>query len=236
VVDARWHDDDAGRRLLWVTPAALLVTALALGAFLHLLTALPERPPPPPAIQAQVIELPAPAPPAPPQPAPPPPAPEPPPPPRAEPPPKPEPPPPPKLAVPKPAPKPPPPRPTPPPPVAQPAPPTAAPPTPAPPPQAAPAPPVAAPSGGHMSARAIYKPMPAIPEALRRRDIDLVAVARFHVAPDGSAQVELIQGTFEPTLNRALLDALKTWRFFPALDDGKPVAETFDIRLPISVR
>jgi protein TonB len=87
-----------------------------------------------------------------------------------------------------------------------------------------------------MSARAIYRPLPEIPEALRRRNIDVVAVALFRVASDGSAQVELVQGTAEPTLNRALLDTLKTWRFFPALDDGKPTASTIEIRIPISVK
>jgi protein TonB len=87
-----------------------------------------------------------------------------------------------------------------------------------------------------MSARAIYRPLPEIPEALRRRNIDVVAVALFRVAADGSAQVELVQGTAEPTLNRALLDTLKTWRFFPALADGKPTASTIEIRIPISVK
>ena len=86
-----------------------------------------------------------------------------------------------------------------------------------------------------MSARAIYRPLPEIPEALRRRNIDVVAVALFKVAADGSAQVELVQGTFDPVLNRALIETLKTWRYFPAIDDGKPVASTIEIRIPISV-
>jgi len=87
-----------------------------------------------------------------------------------------------------------------------------------------------------MSARAIYKPLPEIPEALRRRQVEAVAVALFRVAADGSAQVELVQGTFDPQLNRALTDTLKTWRFFPALENGKPVASTLEIRIPISVK
>ena len=87
-----------------------------------------------------------------------------------------------------------------------------------------------------MSARAIYQPMPEIPDDLRRRNIDLVAVARFRVAPDGKATVELIQPTPEPTLNRALLERLQSWRFFPALANGKPIASVIDIRVPISVK
>ena len=87
-----------------------------------------------------------------------------------------------------------------------------------------------------MGARALYKPMPEIPDALRRRSLELVALARFKVAADGSAQVELIEPTSEPDLNRALLEALKRWRFFPAMQDGKAVASSVDIRIPVSVK
>jgi len=87
-----------------------------------------------------------------------------------------------------------------------------------------------------MGARALYQPLPELPEALRRRSIEAVAVARFQVAEDGSAQVQLIEPTSDPDLNRALLDSLRRWRFFPALQDGKPVASSVDIRIPVSVK
>lgn len=98
------------------------------------------------------------------------------------------------------------------------------------------APVASAPPGGNLGARAIYKPMPEIPEEFRRRNVEWVAVARFRVAADGSAQVELIEATSEPTLNRVLLDSLKRWRFFPATENGRPVGSTIDIRIPIAVR
>jgi len=94
----------------------------------------------------------------------------------------------------------------------------------------------AAPGGNTTGARAIVKPMPEIPGSLRRHELDLVAVARFRVAADGSAQVELIEATPNPQLNRLLLEALGRWKFFPAIENGKPVASTIDIRIPISVR
>ncbi len=87
-----------------------------------------------------------------------------------------------------------------------------------------------------MGARAIFKPMPEIPEALKRKSVEWVAVARFHVGADGGAQVELAEATREPALNRLLLESLKRWRFFPAVEDGKPIASTIDIRIPITVR
>jgi len=87
-----------------------------------------------------------------------------------------------------------------------------------------------------MGARALYKPLPEIPEALRRHTVDVVALARFKVAADGSAQVELVEPTSDTDLNRALLDSLKRWRFFPAMQNGKPVASSVDIRIPVSVK
>jgi periplasmic protein TonB len=94
----------------------------------------------------------------------------------------------------------------------------------------------ATPSGGTMGARAIDQPMPEIPEELRHRHLSMVAVARFHVAVDGSAEIELIDATADPRLNQALLEALKKWRFFPAMTNGAPIASTIDIRIPIEVR
>lgn len=87
-----------------------------------------------------------------------------------------------------------------------------------------------------MGARAIYKPLPEIPGALRHRAIEVVAVARFQVSAKGIAQVELIEPTSDPDLNRALLESLRRWRFFPGLQAGQPVASTIDIRIPISVK
>ncbi len=236
--------DDPWPRLRWLVPAALGLTLLSQMAFLSLLRQPASRPIVPRPVDVQVIELPAPpasARPAPPER-------------RSSPPPR-------RLDAPSPspvlapseprieAPR------APEPPVAEePVTPSPAATVPVPP---APSPPSAAPStqvpltalppsrgpqdgtpGGtdSMSARAIYKPMPEIPEALRRRTIDLVAVARFRVDATGRAQVELVEPTLDPDLNRALLESLQRWRFFPATQAGRPVASTIDVRIPVSVK
>jgi periplasmic protein TonB len=90
--------------------------------------------------------------------------------------------------------------------------------------------------GGNAGARAIYQPVPEIPVALRHRSLEIVAVARFKVAANGSVQVELTEPTADSDLNRAVLESLRRWRFFPAMQDGKPVASIVEIRIPISVR
>ncbi len=84
-------------------------------------------------------------------------------------------------------------------------------------------------------ARAIYAPLPKIPDDMRDNPFKAVAIARFVVSADGDASVTLVQPTPYPRLNELLLQALKNWRFFPAVEHGKPVASTFEIRIPFVV-
>ena len=81
----------------------------------------------------------------------------------------------------------------------------------------------------------ISQTIPKIPDDLRKEVYSSSAVARFHVAADGSTTVELLTPSQNPRLNRFLLEALKTWRFAPATDNGNPVASTFDIRVHFAV-
>lgn len=90
-------------------------------------------------------------------------------------------------------------------------------------------------SGGTSGARAIYQPAPVIPPELRHQAINLVAVVRFAVAADGSATVTLEQPTPDPRLNQVLVNAFRQWRFFPALEQGKPVGSTITLRVPVTV-
>lgn len=89
---------------------------------------------------------------------------------------------------------------------------------------------------GSSGARAILKPMPQIPDELRQDALSATAIARFHVAIDGTATVELIKPTPNPKLNRLLLDTLKNWRFFPSMKDGKPVASTQELSIKVEVK
>jgi TonB family protein len=87
-----------------------------------------------------------------------------------------------------------------------------------------------------MGARAIYKSMPEIPDELRHHPMTLEAIARFRVAADGTASVELTNPTPNPMLNRALVVSLQRWRFFPAMKQGRPVASIIDLRIPVTVK
>jgi protein TonB len=85
-------------------------------------------------------------------------------------------------------------------------------------------------------ARAIYAPMPTIPDDMREDALNTVAVAAFKVAVDGSAEVTLVKPTAIPRLNYLLLSTLKEWRFFPAIKNGQPVASQFELRIPITIQ
>jgi periplasmic protein TonB len=114
--------------------------------------------------------------------------------------------------------------------------PQAVPPTPAPPPvAAAPSLPPAAPAGP-TAARALYNPLPKIPDELRDRASSAEARARFTVAADGTVSVELVTPTPDPLLNRVILETLRTWRFSPATENGKPVPSSQELRVRVEIR
>ncbi len=85
-------------------------------------------------------------------------------------------------------------------------------------------------------ARAIFAPVPKIPDDLREDTLNTVAIAHFKVSHDGQVQVNLVKPTANPELNEILLETLKQWRFFPAIRSGVAIASEFDIRIPVSIQ
>ena len=74
--------------------------------------------------------------------------------------------------------------------------------------------------GAAQGARAIYRPVPIIPDDLREEALNVSAVARFHIDSNGTVAVELVTPTRNPRLNQVLLDSLSRWRFFPAVREN----------------
>lgn len=97
------------------------------------------------------------------------------------------------------------------------------------------APPPALASENH-GAQALVRPLPTIPDELREEAMNEAATARFTIAVDGSATVELVKPTQNPRLNRLLLDTLNKWKFMPAIKAGQPVpsVEVMIIRLHVN--
>jgi protein TonB len=104
-----------------------------------------------------------------------------------------------------------------------------------PPPPAPPAP--AAPSeidaGPATAPQPIQMPAPPYPpEALRNGESGTVLL-RVHVGPDGVPYaVDLVQSSRSRALDRAAADAVRRWRFRPAMRGGQPVAG--EIQVPIA--
>jgi protein TonB len=87
-----------------------------------------------------------------------------------------------------------------------------------------------------LGARAIFSPVPKIPDDLREAAFEAVAVAHFEVSYDGSVKVTLAKPTADPRLNQILLSTLEQWRFFPAMKGGVAIDSAFDVRIPVSVQ
>ncbi len=199
--------------LRWPLPAAVVAWLAVAWLFGQLLVNPPVRNVSPDPIEARIVELPeSTPPPAPSRPAPPPPKPK-------------------AVAIKKPEPAP-----------LAPAPPTLAPPEPKPPAtQTEPEPPTPVPQNTHapaetaLGARAIYQPVPKIPDELREEALRAVALARFHVREDGTVTVELLTPTPDPRINQLILNTLSTWRFFPAMKDGKPQPSVQEIKIHVDI-
>jgi hypothetical protein len=84
--------------------------------------------------------------------------------------------------------------------------------------------------------RAIYAPVPTIPEDLRDEVFEAKAVVLFHVSRDGNATVSLVSPTEFDELNNLILDTLKKWRFRPASKAGVAIDSAAQIRLLITVQ
>jgi periplasmic protein TonB len=95
--------------------------------------------------------------------------------------------------------------------------------------------PAAASASGSLQARLLSQPLPVLPDDLREDAYRAVAVARFDVHADGSTDVELVKPTPNPRLNQILLEALHKWRFFPAMENGRPVESRQDVRVHFNV-
>ncbi|WP_322028736.1 TonB family protein [Paraburkholderia sp. J76] len=88
---------------------------------------------------------------------------------------------------------------------------------------------------GDTTARPIVQPLPVLPDDLREYTYRAVALARFTIHPDGSVDVVLVKSTPNPRLNQLLLEALRNWRFSPAIKEGHPIESEQDIRVHFNV-
>lgn len=80
--------------------------------------------------------------------------------------------------------------------------------------------------------KAIYNPLPIIPNYLRKESFNSSAIARFYINKDGEVvKVDLIKPCANPKLNHLLLKSLKKWRFTPYNQDlVKDIKVNFEVK------
>jgi TonB family protein len=78
---------------------------------------------------------------------------------------------------------------------------------------------------------------PDIPESLRQRPAEWVAVARVHVERDGVSEVTMTEPSANTAIDAAILAALRQWRFRPTFIKGYlPIDSTVELRLTLAVK
>lgn len=96
-------------------------------------------------------------------------------------------------------------------------------------PPIAPAPPVAAPAAPTVVAdrstpQPVRSPAPRYPRDAQRRGQSGTVLLRVHVDRNGEPSgVDLVQSSGSRSLDRAAVDAVRRWRFDPAIANGQPI-------------
>ena len=79
---------------------------------------------------------------------------------------------------------------------------------------------------------AITRPAPRYPQEALRRNIGGIVRVQVMVAPDGSVErIELASSSGDRYLDRAAMEAVRRWRFSPAVRNGQPVTASVIVPL-----
>jgi protein TonB len=82
------------------------------------------------------------------------------------------------------------------------------------------------PKGPTRDAEATETVDPEIPDSLKRADFRSFVRVRVEVEPDGRFTPVIRSGSGNADIDRRVLEALRKWRWKPALRDGVPVRTT----------
>ena len=85
--------------------------------------------------------------------------------------------------------------------------------------------------GGVSAPKRIYDPDPEYSEEARKAKYQGVCVLYVVIGPDGRTRDIRVQRTLGLGLDEKAIEAVKTWRFEPAMKDGKPVAVAVNIEV-----
>lgn len=72
---------------------------------------------------------------------------------------------------------------------------------------------------------------PVYPTELKREGVAGMVKVKFTVDVQGNVSNPEVESSSNPGFNKAALEAIKSWKFKPATQDGSPIAKTVSIPL-----
>jgi TonB family protein len=76
-----------------------------------------------------------------------------------------------------------------------------------------------------------HTPQPNYPESERMARHEGMVTLTLVVGSDGAPRDVAVSGALSPDLDQAAVDAVKRWRFKPAIKDGKPIPVKMEVEL-----
>ncbi|MFI5386588.1 MAG: energy transducer TonB [Fimbriimonadales bacterium] len=92
------------------------------------------------------------------------------------------------------------------------------------------------PKGATKDSEPVSQIQPEIPDSLKSQDLKTFVRVRVEIAEDGNFEVILRTSSGNPEVDRLVLNALKKWKWKPALKDGEPVKSTQLFKFEIEVK
>jgi protein TonB len=87
------------------------------------------------------------------------------------------------------------------------------------------------PQSGRTPPKVVYAPDPTYPKAARRDRVQGTVVVQLHLDAEGAAhEIKVVRG-LRPDLDASAIEAVGSWKFEPAKDNGKPVSATINVEV-----
>lgn len=104
-------------------------------------------------------------------------------------------------------------------------------------PVAPPAPAAPTAAAADSAPRLLSSPAPRYPRNAQRRGIAGTVMLRVHVGADGEPRdIDLIEGSGSHDLDRAATEAVRRWRFAPAMRGGQPVEAAVQVPITFNLK
>lgn len=84
---------------------------------------------------------------------------------------------------------------------------------------------------GRTPPRAVYAPDPKYPKAARRDGVQGTVLVQLHLDAEGIPHDIKVARGLRPDMDASAVEAVGSWKFEPARDDGKPIPATINVEV-----